>query len=910
MPTCQGFGCSKPEVVDPTRQCPGCKRKYYLCPACVVSVAVCPHDDALVDLVACVPTGVQCQGIGCSKPYIAEPTRQCSECKRKFSLCTACIITVDICPRDFAELTDVRPDPPPPGSVQCQGIDCTKPYVTEPTRQCPVCGIAYYFCDSCLGRGIGTAAMCLAHEVPVMLAPISGKVCQGIDCRKPIVPLPTRQCPLCLISYYLCRDCTWIECARHDELVPMTAVAELATPDEVWRSLAHICIVCGRGMGGVGLVQCTGCVAPSDLCSRCAICYVAKKGDVCKHCTKALVRKLESERLGGGTVHSCSSGTPPVSEEEPVEPPHTWIYFSNAPFDDFNSGDGSYIDALVQWINANGAGDRIHAVRLCAPGAMAKAGVAASDSHIAVDYAAGWPSPEPEKMSDRQEYYGAGQHELTRWMTEQKGRKPKDRHIFHLQSRFPDSGGVYNAAGLRALQEAGLKVVVTCHEMKYNFDSMENTQKTITQLNEYVAVADRVIFLNQHDLANALKLIDAGKLSVYIDAAFVRKREVYGSRYGVLNQRFDKLHAEYLKKPQVSKVHPSGLTVDDIVVPPEQRLCFFRIPGIATVPGGAIDPNAVLARPPNILIFGLIRNNTAKTQAVELAVALARKKPDSLLLRNAAVYVVGKVMKDEGMLEPITILAERKFSLLPRDRKTFKTKCIGLVGSTANARDFNAAVAHELDTIATAKAVALRENAIRLNAIAQLERDLQALIDDYKVLKERGEKENQTLNLEARKPIEKELNARRRAQSKMTVFDTVPVLPLEIELFVSDERFRALGLLCKYAYKVDQKGMADNASAIVSLVANGCIVFTEAGYDTPDEYRLDKGGDLSPVVTPQSKHEACEAAFVLDEIERRENESAQASNVRTLVNMIELLEKRYAIDVVGAKHLAVYATVE
>jgi len=905
MPACQGVGCKKPEIIDPTRQCPTCKCKWFLCPACIEVVDVCPRHDEPARLVDYVPLGVQCQGLGCLKPYVEAPTRECPECGAKFFLCPDCIVTIDICPRDFADLTDVQIVIP--RGVQCQGIDCAKPYLEDPTRQCPVCGNGYYLCESCIKRGAG-AAFCLAHEVPVTLAPISGQLCQGVDCRKPIVPLPTRQCPACKAKYYLCRDCAWMPCARHEELVDMTALADLATPDEVWRSLAHICVVCGRGMGGVGQLQCSGCVAPSDLCARCTICYVTKKGDMCKYCTAAIVQRLQEESLTTGTVQACSSERPPSENED--EPQQTWIYFSNAPFDDFNSGDGSYIDAVVQWIAKNGAGQNVHAVRLCSPARMAKDNIAESATHVPVDYSASWPKDMPATMVEAQEHYAAAQKVVTDWIVEQKNGRPKDRHIFHLQSRFPDSGGIFNATGLKALQAAGVYVVATCHEMKYNFDSLENTQKTLTQLNEYVAVADRVIFLNQHDLSNALKLIAAGSLSAYIDATFARKKEKYGDRYDDLNERFDKLHNEYLKKPQESKVHPSGRMVDKIVVPPSQCSSFFRIPGIATVPGGTLDPNEVLARPGSLLIFGLIRNNTAMKQAAELAAALLDISKVKEMFANAKVYVVGKVMKDVTMVEPITILAERRLSLSQNMRREFKKRCMDLVDATSTAAAFNAKITELLLEYADLKRQALAAYVAARKAFDDLETEIKALAAEYATMKRAEVKPEKEMkeNLAKRNTLEKEKRGLQTQLKRATPFDSAPVLPLEIELFVSEQRLREIAATCKYAYKVDQKGMADNASAIVSLVANGCIVFTEAGYDTPNEFRLDKGGDLSPVVMPVSKHDECAAAFVLAEIERRETEIAQASNVRTLKNMIELLEKRYAVDVVGAKHLRVYAT--
>ncbi len=63
--------------------------------------------------------------------------------------------------------------------------------------------------------------------------------------------------------------------------------------------------------------------------------------------------------------------------------------------------------------------------------------------------------------------------------------------------------------------------------------------------------------------------------------------------------------------------------------------------------------------------------------------------------------------------------------------------------------------------------------------------------------------------------------------------------------------------------------MAGNAPSILSLMANGCIVFTESRYDTHDEF-CEGGRALSPVIMPAKCHGTCAADFVVDEILRRE----------------------------------------
>ena len=133
-------------------------------------------------------------------------------------------------------------------------------------------------------------------------------------------------------------------------------------------------------------------------------------------------------------------------------------------------------------------------------------------------------------------------------------------------------------------------------------------------------------------------------------------------------------------------------------------------------------------------------------------------------------------------------------------------------------------------------------------------------------------------------------------------------LPIEIQFDASPEQFQEIAAKCKYAFKVDQKSMADNASSILSLMVNGCIVFTESRYDTPDEFCSGGGaiGPVSPVIMPGNRYGACSGQFVVNEILQRQLDPAL--NLQTLKNMITLLTKRYGIDSVARKHMTVYET--
>ena len=797
--------------------------------------------------------------------------------------------------------------------------------------------------------------------------------------------LITPQALLPLWSEHCCpRDCDTMYIAfRGDRLfMPMNH------PELPALIRDNYCLTCGVGVPNPLESICDDCVRRPRFCVSCGLVYV-EKGSVCGHCTAKLTASLREDASGPrreilSTITPCGLS---VEREQPIPRrrpeteirPKFVIYLSNAPFDDFRSGDGTYINALVNWLNALGTLDHggltydVSGMRLCDEGLAAKIpDEEQAVKRLEIPYIKGWPTlkSETEKMTmaDWQRLYEPARQLLFKALVTERDKDvhPKSVHIFHVQVRYPDSGALFNQEFLDALAKCGFHVVVTCHEMKFNLLNTENMQRNVVQMNDFVACAERTIFLNEHDLMCGVKLVNAGSLARYYLNRKATQRQMNGtqqSRAKVATMR------EELEAVTASSVHPSGRSVDAIKVPSRCQGSFFHIPGIATVKGVAFNAETILARPPNVLVFGLIK----QVDAMEQTAAVAQAIQSNPAMGKARVFVVGKVFKDFKHNAIATLVG--KMCGLSGTGTTKLCKDLDALGEKIdNDRDFYAAMNDEihrlrtkcdgawrafvneecafienllktLDEVATCDVEVLWEHDIHgliLSAQNEFDAMVNALVrEPYGrgplVLKKFCETLQAQLITMSKiiDPIDKPcyqqqalVNTANLFQVKLTSLRSAiastkksvsallmrekrwPAAPLPITIVFDapPDKFQRIASKCKYAFKVDQKSMADNASSIISLMSNGCITFTESRFDTPDEFFKDNGGALSPVIMPAQKYGTCEGAFVVHEILRREAESGAKSNRRTLKNMQTLLVKRYGIEAVAAKHLIVYKT--
>ncbi|MFP2927747.1 hypothetical protein ACLESO_21620 [Pyxidicoccus sp. 3LG] len=787
-------------------------------------------------------------------------------------------------------------------------------------------------------------------------------------------------------------------------------------PDLPALEAENYCLTCGVGVPNPLESICDNCVRRPRFCVSCGIAYVDTTS-TCVHCLTRLNTLLQEDRERfvakqvESYVLSCGVEVPPPSKPKPVVEeqarPKFVVYLSNAPFDDFRSGDGTYINALVNWLNAQrtlthrGLTYDVASYRVCDAGLATKIPVEERGvARIEIDYIRGWPTlkSETERMTglDWQRFYQPARVQFFRMLAElrAKDKHPQSRHIFHAQVRYPDSGALFDLAFFDALARQGFEVVVTVHEMKFNLLNAENMQRNVVQLNDFVARSDRTIFLNEHDLMCGVKLASAGSLSAYTEQRAQRKfakfKKAQAEWQGAndekgqpsmggpvpppwlveLGERTKRLEAllKELRNGGTSTVHPTGRAVDAISVPPKRTASFFHIPGIATVKGVEFNAEAILRRPANVLVFGLIKQVDAMQQTAEVARAIL-SNPE---MGNAKVFVVGKVFKDFKHNAISALVGE--MCGLSGSNTTKLCKALDALGDkTKTDKDFYAAMSEEIakrvracdeawqafvrDTWAFVPQLRARLGKVRDQDVSSLNNDpIHAIIVDAQqrlrgvigdlldvpygrnevVLKSFRERLEGLLPrlIEVVEPLDKAVYPKKELvngaggyQDEVVLLKTAitktkkalaqmpapakwpcALLPIEIEFDAPPELFQRIASGCKYAFKVDQKSMADNASSIISLMSNGCITFTESRYDTPAEFYKDHGGVLSPVIMPAQKYGTCDGAFVVREIIRRESERGAVSNRQTLKNMQTLLTKRYGLEAVASKHLAIYKT--
>lgn len=757
----------------------------------------------------------------------------------------------------------------------------------------------------------------------------------------------------------------------------------------------NYCLTCGVGVPNPLESICDDCVHRPRFCVSCRLVYV-EEGSVCGHCIAMLTASLREDvasprREIQSTTIACRLSMErqeAISERIPdtgIRPKFV-VYLSNAPFDDFRSGDGTYINALVNWLNSVGTLDHgglnydVSGMRLCDSGLAAKIPhEEQAVKRLDIAYIKDWPTlktaTEKMRMVDWQErWYEPARKLFFEKLVDARrdDQHPKSVHIFHVQVRYPDSGALFNREFLGALAKQGFRIVVTCHEMKFNLLNVENMQRNVVQMNDFIACAERTIFLNEHDLMCSVKLVKYGTLATYYKNRKSTKRELNGPEK-MRDKAATTLQELELAVEAKSSVHPSGHRVNTIEVPLRSKESFIHIPGIATVKGTAFNAEKILARPRNVLVFGLIK----QTDAMEQTAAVARAIQNNPEMGNARVFVVGKVFKDFKH-NAIATLVGNMCGLSGSETAKLCTKLDLLGDKKNNDRDFYTAMESEIHELrdgcekkwtefVKTQSIFIEDFLKALGRVINCDIKLLEEYDFHDSIQS-AQKEFDTIfkaldpapyerggivlkefcktlqvqfpkMLEVINPIDKTCHQQRdlvnTGKESLSEFQTqlssltktiaatkkditrllgnekawpAAPLPVTIKFDASPEEFQDIAAQCKYAFKVDQKSMADNASSIISLMSNGCITFTESRYDTPNEFYKDNNGALSPVIMPPQKYGACDGTFVVEQILHREAENEQNSNRRTLRNMQTLLVKRYGLDAVAAKHLIVYKT--
>lgn len=137
-------------------------------------------------------------------------------------------------------------------------------------------------------------------------------------------------------------------------------------------------------------------------------------------------------------------------------------------------------------------------------------------------------------------------------------------------------------------------------------------------------------------------------------------------------------------------------------------------------------------------------------------------------------------------------------------------------------------------------------------------------------------------------------------------------LPAEFHLDLSEEALQQLISKCKYAYKPDNKGFANNASAIINLLAQGCVTFAKWGIVTDREFLPGGSYENALVLTSkQSKslHEFYPSADeVIAKIVQRESDPQQTLNRQTIAAALKATHD--PVEGVFSNEVIAQATIE
>lgn len=314
--------------------------------------------------------------------------------------------------------------------------------------------------------------------------------------------------------------------------------------------------------------------------------------------------------------------------------------------------------------------------------------------------------------------------------------------VLNLQLRPPESGFLLSIEDLRELKESGLRIITTCHEYKLN-DSRPWLQWAI---NKYLDVAEEKYFFSKAD--STASLTTATQLSP-------------------LSETLEQNALEIIHK--FTTVPP---TVAD-------NISYFS--------------DAV--RPPNIITFGMIRNNKGFEESIVIAKAITThiecKK------HNVRVILTGS-SGDEFPLVTKIIMA--KFGFEGEDiQQTISTGLKDLAD--------NAGVEELLRSLPNS------------GQLPNLDLQTQVEITNLSLI--------QLFIQEATKKF-------------------VEVLPIDIFLDISEEELPLIFAKAKYAAKYDEKGWANNASSLINILRFGCVLYTGNGMCTDQEDLIKNAMVLPP----------------------------------------------------------------
>lgn len=599
------------------------------------------------------------------------------------------------------------------------------------------------------------------------------------------------------------------------------------------------------------------------------------------------------------------------SEPKKTTPKRLKVYFTSANAEEYRGGDADYMKSLVEGMHLIGI-DAVRLVNERLPGWGEEQQALAFQGKLRrLDYYASLSEAQQAFHKDNYDVQADATLRCMLKFLEQEIADDSDIiPILHIQSRLPGSGNAFRTAGaIEQFKAKGIRVFVTVHEWVYNSHYLKRTQYEGESKAICMAAHGAILVNDEDERAAAV-----------------------------------------------------------------ENSAFIPIP--ITVAFESIDVEAVLQRPVRILMFGMLRPNKGFDQAADLGDTLLERYLAQYDPRKAcadqtwSVYVVGKLHESFAEFEKL-VKRVYKDAIY---QKVFGNQQAGWVRSEYDrVKDDNvfntniAVLLQQCDALREASYADLLDakakGSIRSKETIKQERGkvsplLQGKPSEpsTKWLRQSANRESvDVVCAELQKSsslselisyssdaLAKELSSTQLSRVdghadavRNTLFnlykkalsgeeqrwDAQP-LPVFFSLNVAEPDLLKIFRECKYVYKPDDKGMADNASAMISPMSNGCILFTKWGRLTPVEflttsspraedlrperYKLDlQGRYAQSVVLSQNLDNAMSPDAVLQEIFEREKDN-NATNRNTLVNLKHITEHRYLPIMIAARHVIYY----
>lgn len=643
---------------------------------------------------------------------------------------------------------------------------------------------------------------------------------------------------------------------------------------------------------------------------------------------------------GASSLLSSSS-----SDAQSVTPKRLKVYFSSAVHEEYRGGDADFMKAMIDGLHALGV-DAVRLANANLPVGAEQETQRVAGKLITLDYYRDVSSA--ERVYEKKNLpiqIAAALDCMLEFMEEEQRKYPDIIPILHIQSRLPGSGSAFmNAATIDRFKKINVKVFITVHEWQFNIDEMEaRASDVLGPTKEICKAADGAIFVNDKD-QQASEVDDAAFIPIPITVAFenididaVLRRpkrilmfgmlrpgkgfeqsvelgsrllnkylENYDDRHRANEQEWSvwvvgKLLADYEKfQDIVIRVYKEEIY--KAVFPGDiknwmKKLC-EESEGDDTAFNRAVSAKLVLCDEARQRKYEAYRRLVGSASATNSNKDNSGESSSSSSESHSIGSAPRPLSEIEGDQEKITGLLKKKKSeaLLSFLKHKDNLDKVKLVATQFENTWSSMSIADLMVYDCASKVIA---------AFTRLPEPPPDNMDMY----------CQYIQESAYKHTRKRLAEEKNAWISMPL----PVFfQLDLDELALVETFKQ----CKYVYKPDKKGMADNASAMISPMANGCILFTNRGgvtpaefvtapltsaprVQTPERYKLDFAGRYADAIILSPPGKELTSDQVINVIDEREADGG-VKNRKTLENLKHLTEHRYLPIMIAARNLIYY----